>query len=117
MWIGTDVSGAVGLSAGQLAFGAPVSITNYIRATGDGVHTNWLERLTSKQKTFAVPVRISGGNSFTLGEGSPLSQMKIYSVNNMPAKLVPPQSCLDLDGEAKGIIKSDQILASLHLGD
>ena len=42
------------LSAGQLAFGAPVSITNYIHATGDDVHTNWLKRLTSKGKTFAV---------------------------------------------------------------
>ncbi len=61
-WIGTDVpSGGAGLSSGQLAFGAPVSITDYIHATGDGVHTNWLERLTSKQKTFAVPVKISGG--------------------------------------------------------
>ncbi len=55
VWIGTDVSGAVGLRAGQFAFGAPVSITNYIRATGDGVHT--LERLISKQKIFTVPVK------------------------------------------------------------
>jgi hypothetical protein len=109
-WIGTDApSSGVGLSAGQLAFGAPVSITNYIRATGDGVHSNWLERLTSKQKTFAVPVRISEGNSFTLGDGSPLSRMKIYSVNNMPASHVPPQSCVDVVGEARGLTKSDQI--------
>ncbi|MGA2204363.1 MAG: hypothetical protein ABSD89_12980 [Halobacteriota archaeon] len=109
-WIGTDVpSSGVGLSSGQLAFGAPVSITNYIRATGAGVHTNWLERLTSKQKTFAVPVRISEGNSFTLGDGSPLSQMKIYSANNIPASHVPPQSCVDVVGEARGLTKSDQI--------
>jgi hypothetical protein len=109
-WIGTDVtSSGTTLSSGQLAFGAPVSITNYIRATGDGVHTNWLERLTSKQKTFAIPVRISEGNSFTLGDGSPLSQMKIYSVNNMPASHVPPQSCVDVVGEAKGLTKSNQI--------
>jgi hypothetical protein len=110
VWIGTDVpSGGVGLSAGQFAFGAPVSITNYIRATGDGVHTNWLERLTSKQKTFAVPVKISEGNSFTLGDGSPLSQMKIYSVHNMPASHVPPQSCVDVVGEVRGLTRSDQI--------
>ncbi len=109
-WIGTDVpSGGAGLSSGQLAFGAPVSITNYIRATGDGVHTNWLERLTSKQKTFAVPVRIMEGESFTLGDGSPLSQMKMYSLKNMPASHVPPQSCVDVVGEAKGLSKSDQI--------
>jgi hypothetical protein len=110
VWIGTDVpAGAVGLSAGQLAFGAPVSITNYIGATGDGVHTNWLERLTPKQKTFAVPVKITEGGSFTLGDGSPLSQMKIYSVNNVPARHVPPQSCMDVVGKVRGLTKSDQI--------
>jgi hypothetical protein len=110
VWIGTDVSaGGVGLNAGQLAFGAPVSITNYIGATGDGVHANWLERLTSKQKTFAVPVRITEGSSFTLGDGSPLSQIKIYSVNNMPASHVPPQSCVDVVGKVGGLSKSDQI--------
>jgi hypothetical protein len=109
-WIGTDLpSSGVGLSAGQLAFGAPVSITNYIRATGDGVHSNWLERLTSKQKIFAVPVKISEGNSFTLGDGSPLSQMKIYSANNIPASHVPPQSCVDVVGRANGLTRSDQI--------
>jgi hypothetical protein len=109
IWIGTDVSGNQALSTGQLAFGAPVSITNYIRATGDGVHSDWLERLTSTQKTFKVPVRINQGNSFTLGDGSPLSQMKIYSANNMSASRVPPQSCVDLVGEAKGLTKSDHI--------
>jgi hypothetical protein len=109
-WIGTDVpSSGAGLSSGQLAFGAPVSITDYIRATGDGVHANWLEQLTSKQKTFAVPVRISEGNSFTLGDGSPLSKMKVYSVDNMPASHVHPQSCIDVVGEARGLTKSDQI--------
>ncbi|MGB8784104.1 MAG: hypothetical protein ACLP0H_22335 [Terriglobales bacterium] len=109
-WIGTDVSrDGVGLSAGQLAFGAPVSITNYIHATGDGFHPNWLERLTLKQKTFAVPVRISEGNTFTLGAGSPLSQMKLYTINNMPGTHVPPQNCVDVVGEAKGLTKRDQI--------
>jgi hypothetical protein len=44
-----------------------------------------------------------------LGDGSPLSQMKIYSANNIPASPVPPQSCVDVVGEAKGITKSDQI--------
>jgi hypothetical protein len=109
VWIGTDVpAGGVSLNVGQLAFGAPVSITNYIGATGDGVHTNWLERLTSKEETFAVPVRIKQGNSFTLGDGSPLSEMKIYSVN-VPASHAPPQSCVDVVGEAKSLTKSDQI--------
>jgi hypothetical protein len=110
VWIGTDVpSGGVGLSSGQLAFGAPVSISSYIRATGDGIQTNWLERLTSTQKTFEVPVRINEGNSFTLGNGSPLSQMRIYSVNNVLAKHVLPQSCVDLTEGVKGLTKSDQI--------
>ena len=107
-WIGTDVSNPVAPGSGQLAFGAPVSITNYIHATGDGLQTDWLERLTSRQKTFAVPVTIKGGNSFTLGDGSPLSQMKIYSVI-MPASHVLPQSCVDVDGKAKGLSKSDLV--------
>jgi len=57
-WIGTDVpSGGVGVSSGQLAFGSPVSITNYIAQTGDGVHANWLERLSASLKEFNVPVK------------------------------------------------------------
>ncbi len=57
-WIGTDVpSGGVGLTQGQLAFGAPLSITSYIAAVGDGVHSNWLERLTAAVKEFNVPVK------------------------------------------------------------
>jgi hypothetical protein len=57
-WIGTDVtSNGVGLNQGQLAFGAPVSITNYIAQTGDGVHANWLERLTGTLKELNVPVK------------------------------------------------------------
>src|SRR5712692_8738561 len=57
-WIGTDVpSGGAGLSSGQLAFGAPVSITNYIAQTGDGLHANWLERLSASLKEFNVPVK------------------------------------------------------------
>lgn len=107
-WIGTDVwSGGVGVGSGQLAFGSPLAISNYIGNVGD--NSGWLERLTSKQKTFAVPVRIREGSSFTLGDGSPLSKMKIYSVNNMPASHVPPQSCVDVVGEAKGLTKSNQI--------
>jgi len=57
-WIGTDVPpNGVGLNQGQLAFGAPVSITNYIGATGDGTHSNWLERLSAAVKEFNVPVK------------------------------------------------------------
>jgi len=53
-WIGTDTPGNVYASAGQLAFGAPISITNYIAQTGDGIHSNWLERLTGTLKEFNV---------------------------------------------------------------
>jgi hypothetical protein len=53
-------------------------------------------------------VRISEGNSLTLGNGSPLSQMKIYSVN-VAASHVPPQSCIDVAGKVDGLNKSDQV--------
>jgi hypothetical protein len=106
-YIGTDIGTSKAATLGQLSFGAPVAISSYIANTGDG--TSWLERLTSKQKTFAVPVTIKQGNSFTLGDGSPLSQMKIYSAENIAASHVPPQSCVDVVGEAKGITRSDQI--------
>lgn len=57
-WIGTDVpSGGVALGSGQLAFGAPVSITSYIAQTGDGIHANWLERLSASLKEFNVPTK------------------------------------------------------------
>jgi hypothetical protein len=57
-WIGADLpSSGAGLSAGQLAFGAPVSITNYIAQTGDGIHANWLERLNASLKEFNVPAK------------------------------------------------------------
>jgi hypothetical protein len=108
-WIGTDVPNGTTPALGQLAFGSPVSITNYIGQTGDGIHTNWLERLTSKEKTFAVPLIVKEGNSFTLGDGSPLSQMKIYKINNIKGNRVGPQSCFDVIGQAKGITKADAI--------
>ena len=56
-WIGTDLSGLAGLSAGRLAFGAPVSITNYIAQSGDGIQANWLERLSASLKEFNVPAK------------------------------------------------------------
>ncbi len=56
-WIGTDVSATAALGSGQLAFGAPVAITNYIAQTGDGVHANWLERLNASLKEFNVAAK------------------------------------------------------------
>ena len=56
-WIGTDVSPGASLSAGKLAFGAPIAISNYIANTGSS-GTGWLEQLTSSLKTFAVAVQV-----------------------------------------------------------
>ena len=56
VWIGTDANNA-GSTMGQLSFGAPVSITNYIAQVGDGVHANWLERLSATLKEFNVPAK------------------------------------------------------------
>jgi hypothetical protein len=109
-WVGTDVpSGGVGVNQGQLAFGAPVSITNYIGGVGDGKTHNWKERLTAEQKIFKVPVKIEQGGSLTVGTGSPLSRIEIYSVKAVPERRVPPQSCADMVVKAVGVTKSDQI--------
>jgi hypothetical protein len=35
--------------------------------------------------------------------------MKIHSANDIPASRVPPHSCVDVVGEAKGVSKSDHI--------
>jgi hypothetical protein len=56
VWIGTDANVAAP-TMGQLSFGAPVSITNYIAQIGDGIHANWLERLSATLKEFNVPVK------------------------------------------------------------
>lgn len=91
-----------------VSLGAPKSISNYIGNVGDG--TNWKERLTATQKTFAVPVLIKGGSSLTVGSGSALSQMKIYSTSKIPATtIVPAQSCIDLSVEVMGLVEEDQI--------
>ncbi len=109
-WIGTDVpSRGVGLAAGQLAFDAPFAITNYIEATGDGKTQNWLERLTAKDKVFAVPVKIKEGSSLTVGEGSQLSEMKIYKIDHIAASRAPPQSCIDVVAKAAGLEPADRI--------
>ena len=109
-WIGTDVeTKGVGLNQGRLAFGAPLSITNYIRGVGDGIEQDWKERLTSKEKAFAVPVKIQEGNSLTLGDGSPLSRIRMYRVVMVEASHVPSQHCIDIVAKAIGLSKSDVI--------
>jgi len=44
---------------------APVSITNYIGQTGDGVHANWLERLTESLREFNVPTKFDQSVTLT----------------------------------------------------
>lgn len=51
VWIGNDVTNAP-LTAAALAFGSPVSVSNYINLVPDGI--SWLERLTATKKEFAV---------------------------------------------------------------
>jgi hypothetical protein len=105
-YIGLD-SPSVSTIQAQLAFGAPVSISDYIGNEGDG--KGWGERLTAKQKTFAVPVVVQPGSSFTLGAGSPLSQLKIFRTEGVPKASVPAQRCLDLPARASGLTAADQI--------
>jgi len=54
-WIGTDIGINKAITSGQLSFGAPVAISNYINNAGDGA--SWLERLTSSLKEFNVNVK------------------------------------------------------------
>jgi hypothetical protein len=107
VWIGSDNAAYANRKNVPLAFGTPVSISNYINTLPDG--TNWKERLTAKEKTLAVPLVIKDGNTFTLGAGTALSQMKIYTTNRLAAAPVPGQSCLDLTGGATGLSLKDEI--------
>ncbi len=107
VWIGSDNPSYATRKNIPLAFGAPVSISNYINSLPDG--TSWKERLTAKEETLAVPLVIEKGNTFTLGAGTALSQMKIYTTNDLPGTLVPPQSCLDLTGTATGLSTADEV--------
>lgn len=61
-WIGFDQSSAVAAASNQLAFGAPISISNYLGTLGD--NTNWYERLTTALKSFKVPVTSTGLGTF-----------------------------------------------------
>ncbi len=91
-YIGLDNAATVGASGAQLAFGAPVSISNYIGNKGD--NTSFLERLTAAVKTFNVPVTVNGnltvtgtctgcgggGGSGTVNSGT-ATQVALYAAN------------------------------------
>jgi hypothetical protein len=105
-FIGCDSKYCQGSTTG-LTFGAPVSLSNYIGNAGDG--KNWKERLTEKEKTFAVPVVIEKGRTLTLGSGTAISQIKIFTTNSISDSRVSAQSCIDVTGAAAGVAASDQI--------
>jgi|HubBroStandDraft_1064217.scaffolds.fasta_scaffold00029_5 hypothetical protein len=108
-YIGLDVPPVgASLSQSQLAFGAPVSVSNYIGNKGDG--KSWKERLTANEKTFAVPVTIQKGSTLTVGEGSPLSKMKIYSTKSIAATNVAAQTCMNVEQAIAGLTKADLIV-------
>jgi len=104
-YIGFDHGNGSAQSVG-ISFGAPQSISNYIGNPGDG--RNWKERLTDKKKTFAVPVSLEGGSTLTIGGGTPISQMKVYSAN-VPGSNVPGQNCLDLKEAVVGLTPADLV--------
>ncbi len=64
-YIALDNPSAANASGAQLAFGAPVSISNYIGSNPD--NASFLERLTASGKTFNVPVSV-GGNLTVNGQ-------------------------------------------------
>ncbi len=100
---GNGDSAQVGIS-----FGAPKSLSNYIGNVGDG--KSWKEQLTAKAKTFAVPVVIQDGSTFSLGGGEPISSMDIKHVE-MKGGSVPSQSCVDMDLVAAGVSNVMQVVA------
>lgn len=104
-YIGFDSGDGNPAHAG-ISMGAPISLSDYIGNTGDG--KSWKERLTAKEKTFAVPVVIQPGATLTLGSGSALSQIGVYKVK-MQMATVAAQSCIDVPATVKGLDRSDVI--------
>jgi hypothetical protein len=87
-YVGLDNTSGASASNAQLAFGAPVAISNYIGNVGDNV--SFLERLTASLKTFNVPVKVNGNLTVTgtcTGCGSGVvnsgtaTQLALYSAN------------------------------------
>jgi hypothetical protein len=104
-YIGQDTE--TGVKDFGLSLGAPASISEYVGNAGDG--KNWKERLTSKEKTFAVPVVVKDGSTLKVGNGTAISQMKIFHTAAIPPSGVPGQSCVDVKGTADGLTAGDQI--------
>ena len=96
-----------GFSDSGICLRAPASISNYINSVPDNV--NWKERLTATQKAFAVPVVINPGSTLTVGSGSPLAQMKIFSTGRITPAAIAPQQCADQSFAAGGLTPADSI--------
>ena len=64
-YIGIDQDSGNILSNVGIAFGAPISLSNYIGSNPDG--SAYLERLTSASKTLKVPLLFSADNTLDIG--------------------------------------------------
>ncbi len=108
-YVGLDNASGASASNAQLAFGAPVAISNYIGNVGDNV--SFLERLTASLKTFNVPVKVNGNLTVTgtcTGCGSGVvnsgtaTQLALYSANgaavNGDSELTDTGSTLNYTG-------------------
>jgi len=79
-WIGLDQGSSVAASLFQLAFGAPVSISNYIGAVGNPATDTPLERLTALVKSFAVPIASTvkqGTAPFQVASSTPVGTLTL----------------------------------------
>lgn len=90
-WIGLDqATGGSTFNLAQLAFGAPVAISNYIGAQPNSGGTNFLERLTASLKTFKVPITTNSQINSTLATGSPAFVLASTTrIANLHASLNP----------------------------
>jgi hypothetical protein len=80
-FIGLD-AGNVNFDHAGIAFGAALSLSNYIGNVGDG--TNWKERLTATQKLFKVPILTNSQMISTVPTGtSPLAVNSSTPVSNL----------------------------------
>jgi hypothetical protein len=104
-FIGYDYANGNSAQVG-ISFGAPRSLSNYIGNAGDG--ENWKERLTAREKNFAVPVVIQDGSTLTLGGGTPISRMDIQHVE-VKGFDVPARDCADLDLAVPHVVLGEQI--------
>lgn len=68
VWIGHDPTGLTNRLSMPLAFGSPVTISNYINSLPD--NASWLERLSSTLKTFKVPITTNSQVTSTLATGT-----------------------------------------------